>query len=67
MTDTVKYGIFKSDGAHSLLRVEVVEGFEKATNRIEKLAVNDPTSDYFLYCADVGKVIKRLQRKSADY
>jgi hypothetical protein len=31
---------------------------------MEELAANDPSSDYYLYCAEVGKVIRRLQRKS---
>jgi len=64
MADAIKYDIFKSDGTKVLLRVEVVEGLERAMNRIEELAANDPTSDYFLYCAEVGKVIRRLQRMS---
>jgi formate dehydrogenase maturation protein FdhE len=64
MSDRIKYDIFRSDTAKSLVRVQAVEGLEEATNRIEELAANDPTSDYFLYSAEVGKVIRRLQRKS---
>ena len=64
MPDAIKYDIFKSDGTKVLLRVEVVEGLERAMNRIEEIAANDPTSDYFLYCAEVGKVIRRLKRMS---
>ena len=60
----INYDIFKSDGTKSLLRVEAVEGLEPAMNRMEELAANDPTFDYFLYCADAGKVIRRLRRTS---
>lgn len=62
---TIKYDIFKSDSAGRLLRVEAVEGLEQATNRIEELAAIDQTSDYFLYCAEAGKVVRHLQRTSA--
>ncbi len=62
---TIKYDIFKSDSAGRLLRVEAIGGLEQATNRIEELAAVDPTSDYFLYCAEAGKVIRHLQRTSA--
>jgi hypothetical protein len=64
--DTIRYDIFKSDSSGSLLRMEAVEGFEQATNRIEELAGNDATCDYFLYSAQAGRVIRQIKRRSAD-
>jgi hypothetical protein len=43
--------------------MEVVEGFEQATNRFEQLAADDLTCDYFLYSAQAGKVVRRVQRE----
>jgi hypothetical protein len=45
--------------------MEVVEGLEQATNRLEQLAADDPTCDYFLYSAQAGKVVRRQQWKSS--
>ena len=64
MPRTIKYDIFKSDAAGKLLRVEAIEGFAQATNRIEELAASDPTFDYFLYCAETGTVVRLLRRTS---
>jgi hypothetical protein len=64
MPSTIKYDIFKADTAGSLVRVEAIEGFARATNRIEELAANDPTFDYFLYCAETGTVVRLLRRTS---
>jgi formate dehydrogenase maturation protein FdhE len=64
MPSTIKYDIFKANTAAALIRVEAIEGFARATNRIEELAANDPTFDYFLYCAETGTVVRLLHRTS---
>jgi hypothetical protein len=64
--DTIRYEIFKCNSVGKLLRVEAVEGFARATSRIEELASNDPTFDYFLYCAEAGRVVRHLQRTSSS-
>jgi hypothetical protein len=33
-------------------------------NRIEELATNDPSSDYYLYCNQADKLIRHLRRTS---
>ena len=64
MPGAIRYDILKSNSAGKLLRVESVEGFARATSRIEELASNDPTFDYFLYCAEAGRLVRHLQRTS---
>jgi hypothetical protein len=64
MPGTIKYDIFKASTAAALVRVEAIEGFAQATNRIEELAASDPTFDYFLYCAETGTVVRLLRRTS---
>jgi hypothetical protein len=44
--------------------LQAVEGLEQATNRIEELAASDPSSDYYLYCNRVDKLIRHLHRTS---
>ena len=65
MVSTIKYDIFQVDATGKLMRIEAVEGLEQATNRVEKLSESDPTLEYFLYCPEAGKVVLRIQRKSA--
>jgi hypothetical protein len=65
VADTVIYDIFKDDFTGSPLWIEAVEGFEPATNRMEELAAIDKASDYYLFCAQAGKIIRRLRRTSA--
>ena len=64
--DKISYDIFKSDPSKSLLRIENVDGLEQAMNRMEELASSDPTCDYFLYSAQAGKVIRRINRRSPE-
>ena len=64
MPSAIKYDIFKANTGAALVRVEALEGFARAMNRIEELAANDPTFDYFLYCAETGTVVRLLRRTS---
>jgi len=61
---TIRYEIFKGDSPGSPRWLEAVEGLEQATNRIEELAASDPSSDYYLYCNQVDKLIRHLRRTS---
>jgi hypothetical protein len=67
MCDTIRYEIFKGDSPGSPRWLEGVEGLEQATNRIEELAANDPSSDYYLYCNQVDKLIRHLRRTSPSF
>jgi hypothetical protein len=62
MPGTIKYDIFKSNGAGKVLCVETIEGLAPATNRIEELATSDPTFDYYLYCGEAGIVVRLVRR-----
>lgn len=64
MGDAIRYEIFKDDFPGSPRWLEAVEGLEQATNRIEELAASDPSSDYYLYCAQADKLIRRLRSRS---
>jgi hypothetical protein len=64
VADTVIYDIFKDDFTGSPLWIEAVEGFEQATNRMEELACIDKANDYYLFCVQAGKIVRRMRRKS---
>jgi hypothetical protein len=64
MRDTIRYEIFKDDPPSSPCWLEAVEGLEEAMNRIEELAAKDTSSDYYLYCNRVDKLIRRLRATS---
>jgi hypothetical protein len=64
MPGTIRYDIFKRSAAGRVLYVETIEGLALATNRIEELATSDPTFDYFLYCLEVGIVVRVVRRTS---
>ena len=64
MRDAIRYEIFKDDPPRSRRWLEAVEGLERAMNRIEELATNDPSSDYYLYCNQADKLIRHLRRTS---
>jgi len=64
MCDTIRYEIFKDDPPGSPRWLEAVEGLEQAMNRLEELAANDSSSDYYLYCNQVDKLIRRLRHTS---
>jgi hypothetical protein len=64
MQDAVRYEIFKDDPPGSPRWLEAVEGLAQAMNRIEELAANDPSSDYFLYSNQADKLIRHLRRTS---
>jgi len=63
VSDAITYDIFKED-ASGPLWVEAVEGLEQAMNRMEELAALED-ADYYLFCAPVGKIVRRLKRRSA--
>ncbi len=65
MEDAITYDIFRNDSAGKPIWVQAVNGLEQAMNQMEELAVGDPTSDYFLYCSQAEKIVRRLPRKSA--
>ncbi|HTP43068.1 MAG TPA: hypothetical protein VMG82_00045 [Candidatus Sulfotelmatobacter sp.] len=64
MPDAITYDIFKEDPSGNPLWVEAVEGLEQAMNRMEELAAGGDC-DYYLFCAQAGKVVRRLKRKTA--
>jgi hypothetical protein len=63
MRDTIRYEIFKGDPPRSPRWLEAVEGLEQAMNRLEELATNDPSSDYYLYSNQADKLIRHLHRR----
>ena len=65
MRDTIRYEIFKDDPPGSPRWLEAVEGLEPAMNRIEELAASDPSSDYYLYCNQADKLVRRLRHTSS--
>jgi hypothetical protein len=67
MRDTIRYEIFKGDSPGSPRWLEDVEGLEQATNRIEELAASDPSSDFYLYCNRVDKLIRHLRPTSPSF
>ena len=64
MRDTIRYEIFKDDPPRNPRWLEAVEGLEEAINRIEELAAKDTSSDHYLYCNRVDKLIRRLRAAS---
>ena len=64
MADSIIYDIFKDDFTGGPLWIEAVEGFEQATNRMEELAGIDTANDYYLFCVQAGKIVRRMRRKS---
>jgi hypothetical protein len=62
--EPIRYEIFKGDPPGSPRWLEAVGGLEQATNRIEELAASDPSSDYYLYCNQVDKLIRHLRPTS---
>jgi hypothetical protein len=65
MENAITYDIFRNDSAGKPIWVRAVDGLEQAMNRMEELAAGDPTSDYFLYCTQAEKIVRRLPRRSA--
>ena|SRR5215472_7651906 len=61
---TLRYEILKDDLEGNPCWIESVEGLEQATNRVEELAASDPSSEYYLYCVQADKLIRRLHRTS---
>ena len=61
---TIRYEILKEDVEGNPCWIESAEGLEQATNRIEELAASDPSSDYYLYCLQADRLIRRLSRTS---
>ena len=64
MRDTTRYEIFKDDLPRSPRWLEAIDGLEQAMNRLEELATNDPSSDYYLYSNQADKLIRHLRRTS---
>jgi hypothetical protein len=64
MRDTTRYEIFKDDPPGSPRWLEAVEGLEQAMNRLEELATNDTSSDYYLYSNQADKLVRHLRRTS---
>lgn len=63
MSDDITYDIFKDDPVGSPLWIEAVQGLERAMNRMEELAAAEDC-EYYLFCAQVGKIVRRMKRKS---
>jgi hypothetical protein len=61
---TVRYEIFEGDPPGSPRWLEAAEGLEQATDRIEELAANDPSFDYYLYSNQMDKLIRHLRPTS---
>jgi hypothetical protein len=70
MRDTTRYDLFKEDLAGNPCWIESVEGLVEAVIRMDEFAASEPR-DYFLFCAQTGKVAGRLRRQpgvmSANY
>jgi hypothetical protein len=62
MRDTARYELFQEDLAGNACWIESVEGFVEAVSAMEKFAAKMPC-DYFLFCAQTGKVVRRLHRQ----
>jgi hypothetical protein len=67
MRDTIRYEIFKGDPPRSPRWLASIEGLAEATNHMEELAASDPSSDYYLYCNQVDKLIRHLRRTSPSF
>ena len=63
MSDDITYDIFKDDAIGSPVWIEAVQGLERAMKRMEELAASEE-SDYYLFCAQVGKIVQRKRRNS---
>jgi hypothetical protein len=59
---TTTYDIYKEYPRASPVWVEAVQGVQDAVKRMAKVSANDPSSDYFLYCSETGRVLGRLRR-----
>ena len=64
MPGEITYDIFKDDTEGNPLWIEAVDGLDPAMNRMEELAAADD-SDYYLFCSQVGKIIRRIKRTSS--
>ena len=65
MEQAITYDIFRNDSTGKPIWVQAIDGLEQAMNRMEELAAGDPASDFFLYCTQAEKIVRRLPRKSA--
>jgi hypothetical protein len=63
LSDDITYDIFKDDAIGSPLWIEAVPGLERAMKRMEELAASEE-SDYYLFCAQAGKIVECKKRKS---
>jgi hypothetical protein len=63
LSDDITYDIFKDDAIGSPLWIEAIQGLERAMKRMEELAASEE-SDYYLFCAQAGKIVQRKKRKS---
>jgi hypothetical protein len=61
--DEVTYDIFKDDPVGGPLWIEAVQGLEQAMSRMQGLAAAEDC-DYYLFCAQEGKIVRRSNRKS---
>jgi hypothetical protein len=64
---TTTYDIYKEYPRASPIWVEAVQGIRDAANRMAKVSANDPSSDYFLYCSETGRVLGRLRRSTKSH
>ena len=63
LLDDITYDIFKDDPIGTPLWLEAVQGLERAMNRMEELAAAEDC-EYYLFCSQVGKIVRRMKRKS---
>jgi hypothetical protein len=63
LSDDIAYDIFKDDAIGSPSWIEAVHGLERAMKRMEELAASEE-SDYYLFCAQAGKIVRRKKRES---
>jgi hypothetical protein len=63
LSDDITYDIFKDDAIGSPSWIEAVQRLERAMRRMEELAASEE-SDYYLFCAEAGKIVQRKKRKS---
>ena len=60
----IRYEILKNDSEGNPCWLESVDGLEQATNRIEELAANEPSFEYYLYCIQADRLIRHMRRTS---
>ena len=63
VADEITYDVFKDDPVGGPLWIEAVQGLEQAMSRMEGLATAEDC-DYYLFCAQEGKIVQRSKRKS---